>query len=84
MVCNSLASASQADAATQGALASFDQTMLIALQETETALNAYAKNTDWKTPMEGASIGRRPKISARVRRSPPERCTCRTGPTASG
>lgn len=32
----------QADAATQAALARFDQTILVALQETETALNAYA------------------------------------------
>lgn len=36
----------QADAATQGALATFEQTTLTALQETETALSAYAKALD--------------------------------------
>lgn len=36
----------QADAAAQGALATFEQTTLVALQETETALNAYAKELD--------------------------------------
>jgi multidrug efflux system outer membrane protein len=36
----------QADAAAQAALASFEQTNLVALQETETALSAYARELD--------------------------------------
>jgi NodT family efflux transporter outer membrane factor (OMF) lipoprotein len=36
----------QADAAAQGALAAFEQTNLVALQETETALSAYARELD--------------------------------------
>uniref|UniRef100_UPI00289DCA5B TolC family protein n=2 Tax=Brevundimonas TaxID=41275 RepID=UPI00289DCA5B len=36
----------QADAQTDAALATFDQTVLVALQETETALSAYANELD--------------------------------------
>jgi len=34
---------------------------LLSLDAIQKAVNAYAKATDWKTPMAGASIGRRPK-----------------------
>ncbi|MGH7025767.1 efflux transporter outer membrane subunit [Brevundimonas sp.] len=44
----------QADAQTDAALATFDQTVLTALQETETALSAYANELDRRTALRTA------------------------------
>lgn len=44
----------QASATTQGALATFDQTVLVALQETETALANYANELDRRTALQAA------------------------------
>ncbi|WP_309093041.1 efflux transporter outer membrane subunit [Phenylobacterium sp.] len=44
----------QADAATQGALATFEQTTLTALQETETALSAYGRELDRRAALRRA------------------------------
>ena len=44
----------QADAAAQGALASFEQTTLTALQETETALSAYGRELDRRAALRRA------------------------------
>lgn len=44
----------QADAATQGALATFEQTTLAALQETETALSAYGRELDRRAALRRA------------------------------
>jgi NodT family efflux transporter outer membrane factor (OMF) lipoprotein len=41
----------QAEAGTDIALANFDQTVLVALQETETALSAYANELDRRAPL---------------------------------
>lgn len=44
----------QADATTQGALATFEQTTLTALQETETALSAYGRELDRRAALRRA------------------------------
>ena len=44
----------QAGAAAEGALASFEQTNLVALQETETALSAYARELDRRNALRRA------------------------------
>ena len=44
----------RADALTEVALATFDQTVLVALQETETALAAYANELDRRTSLQAA------------------------------
>ncbi|WP_284220080.1 TolC family protein, partial [Brevundimonas denitrificans] len=44
----------RADALTEAALATFDQTVLLALQETETALAAYANELDRRTALQAA------------------------------
>ena len=44
----------RADALTEAALATFDQTVLLALQETETALTAYANELDRQSALQAA------------------------------
>jgi len=44
----------QAGAGSDAALATFDQTVLVALQETETALSAYANELDRRTALQSA------------------------------
>lgn len=44
----------RADALTEAALATFDQTVLVALQETETALSAYANELDRRAALQAA------------------------------
>lgn len=57
----------QAQASTKGALAGFDGTVLKALQETETALSAYAQTLNRQQALRGAS--EQARIAARITRA---------------